>query len=239
MREVAEGVFEIPILWGFVNIYAVVGETVAVVDAGLPGRAGEVIAAVERLGRTAGDLKTIAMTHHHIDHSGALASLQRKTGALVYATALEAGILEGDAPVPKLVSASRTWSVLLAIAEQLAPTVPTPTQVHYRLADGERIELAGLTAILTPGHTMGHVSYLHPASGTLFVGDAASLSPRGRLALPAASHDEDAAATVASIRKLADLEFDVACFAHGGAVMGDARAAMQRLAERVGAKARR
>jgi glyoxylase-like metal-dependent hydrolase (beta-lactamase superfamily II) len=155
----------IPILRGFVNIYAVVAETVAVVDAGLPGRAGEVIAAVERLGRTAGDLRTIAMTHHHIDHSGALASLQRKTGALVYATALEAAILEGDAPVPKLVSASRGWSVLLAIAEHLAPTVPHPTQVHHRLADGERIELAGLTAVLTPGHTMGHVSYLHPASG--------------------------------------------------------------------------
>jgi hypothetical protein len=44
---------------------------------------------------------------------------------------------------------------------------------------------------------------------------------------------------MASIQKLADLEFDVACFAHGGTVTGDTRASMQRLAERVGAKARR
>jgi len=238
VREVAEGIFELPMLGGFVNVYIVMGETVAVIDAGLPGRAGEVISAVESLGRAAGDIRTVAMTHHHIDHSGALASLQCKTGALVYATALEAAILEGDAPVPKLVSPSRRWTVLLAVAERLGPTVPTPTEVHHRLSDGDVIEAAGLTAVLTPGHTIGHVSYLHPASGTLFVGDAASLSPRGHLALPAANHDEDPIATVASIQKLAGLEFNVACFAHGGTVARDARTQMQRFAHTLVAKAR-
>jgi glyoxylase-like metal-dependent hydrolase (beta-lactamase superfamily II) len=238
MHEVADGVLEVPILRGFVNVYVVIGDTVAVVDAGLPGRASEVIAAIGRLGRAPGEIKSIAMTHHHIDHSGALASLQRRTGAEVYATELEAAILEGDAPVPKLVSPSRRWRVLLALAERLGPMVPAPTRVHHRLADGERIEPAGLTAILTPGHTVGHVSYLHPASGALFVGDAASLSLRGQLALPAANHDEDPDATVASIQKLADLDFEVACFAHGGTLARDVRARIRQFAEKLGEQTR-
>src|SRR5258708_5024937 len=87
MKEVSRGVFEVPVLRGFVNVYLVIGETVAVVDAGLPGRSSEVCAAVQRAGRATGDVSAIAMTHHHIDHSGALASLQAKTGAQVYASA--------------------------------------------------------------------------------------------------------------------------------------------------------
>jgi glyoxylase-like metal-dependent hydrolase (beta-lactamase superfamily II) len=233
MKEVTGGVFEVPVLRGFVNVYLVIGETVAVVDAGLPGRGGEVCAAVERAGRATGDVSAIAMTHHHIDHSGALASLQAKTGAQVYASAFEAAILEGDAPVPRLESPSRGWSILLALAERLGPTTPKPTHVHHRVSDGEQIQPCGLTAVLTPGHTMGHVSYVHPASGTLFVGDAASLSLRGQPALPAANHDEDPTATVASIQKLAALDFEVACFAHGGAITRDAAARVRRFAERV------
>ena len=231
MREVAEGIWEVPILRGFVNVYVVLGESVAVIDAGLPGRAREVISAVERLGRPSRDVATIVMTHHHIDHSGALASLQRETGAIVYASAPEAAILEGTAPVPKLVSPSRRWSLLLALAERIGPTVPRPTEVHHRLVDGEDIQAAGLVSVFTPGHTMGHVSYLHPATGTLFAGDAASLTPRGHLALPAANHDEDPEATLASIHKLAELDFQVACFAHGGTLAHNARAAMQRFAD--------
>ena len=42
MREVADGVYEVPILHGFVNVFLIVGDAMSLVDAGLPGRAGEV-----------------------------------------------------------------------------------------------------------------------------------------------------------------------------------------------------
>jgi glyoxylase-like metal-dependent hydrolase (beta-lactamase superfamily II) len=236
MREVAHGVFEIPILRGFVNVYLVVGDDVAVIDAGLPGRSGDVVAAVQRNGLSAEDVASIAVTHHHIDHTGALASLQRKTGAEVYTTAGEADIIEGKLPVPKLVSPSRTWTVILAAAERLGPTMPQPTAVQHRLRDGEAVSKGGLTAVFTPGHTIGHVSYIHPKSGTLFVGDAASLTPRGNLALPAANHDEDPGATVASIVRLSSLEFDTACLAHGGSITKQAQPRMRRFAEQLDAR---
>jgi glyoxylase-like metal-dependent hydrolase (beta-lactamase superfamily II) len=233
MRKVGAGVFEIPILRGFVNVYLVTGDDVTIVDAGLPGRSGDVVAAVERNGASARDVATIAVTHHHIDHTGALAALQRKTSAELFTTAGEADIIEGKLPVPKLVSPSRMWTVILAAAERLGPTTPQPTEVHHRLRDGEVIEKGDLTTVFTPGHTMAHVSYLHQRSGTLFVGDAASLTPRGNLALPAANHDEDPRATVASIVKLSQLDFETACFAHGGSITRDAKARVRRFAEQL------
>lgn len=101
------------------------------------------------------------------------------------------------------------------------------------LADGDIIAAAGLSAVLTPGHTVGHVSYLHPASGTLFVGDAAALSPRKHLTLPVGDHDEDPAATIASIEKMAGFNFETACSGHGGTISRDARVRMREFAEKV------
>ncbi|MEA2645474.1 MAG: hypothetical protein QOE92_557 [Chloroflexota bacterium] len=233
MREVAEGVYQVSVMRGFTNAYIVDNGGLTLVDAGLPGRAREVLAVVERIGRRPRDITTIVITHHHVDHVGALAAIQKATGAEVVASRGEAEIIRGDAPPPPLVATSLHWRVMLALSERLVPARATPARVNRIVADGDVIEAAGLRVVATPGHTMDHVSYVHDRSGTVFVGDAAAMSIRGNLTRPVGDHDEDPVATVASVVRLAEEDVATACFGHGGTLRGGARARLGELGDRL------
>jgi glyoxylase-like metal-dependent hydrolase (beta-lactamase superfamily II) len=235
MREVADGVYHVPVMRGFVNAYIIDhGSTVTVVDAGLPGRARELLTAVASISRRRRrGVETIVVTHHHVDHIGALAALQKATGARVVTSRSEAEIVTGEVAAPPLLATSLKWRVLLAASERLGPSRAAPAKVNRIVADGDDVEAAGLRVVATPGHTAGHLSFVHDASGTLFVGDAAALSLRGNLTLPVGDHDEDPLATVASIQRLAELDVATACFGHGGVLRGGARARLGEFAERL------
>jgi glyoxylase-like metal-dependent hydrolase (beta-lactamase superfamily II) len=80
-----------------------------------------------------------------------------------------------------------------------------------RLADGESIR--DLRVVATPGHTAGHVSFLH-GEGTLLVGDLVG-SREGHLERAPAAFTADPAQAEQSIRKISDLGSDRMLFAHG------------------------
>ena len=64
------------------NAYLVsVEDGLLLVDAGIPGNAKRTLAFIERLGRRPDELRTIVLTHWHIDHVGSVAELERLTGA--------------------------------------------------------------------------------------------------------------------------------------------------------------
>ena len=88
----------------------------------------------------------------------------------------------------------------------------------------------GLRALHTPGHTAGHLALLLPREGgVLFVGDAAA-----NLRRPALSTlNEDLTEGRRSLEKLAALEFEVACFAHGRTIRHGASSAFRELARRL------
>jgi glyoxylase-like metal-dependent hydrolase (beta-lactamase superfamily II) len=232
MREVAQSIYEVPILGVFVNLFVIAGETLLLVDAGLPGRSKELLGAVRGIGRDLSEIQNVAVTHHHVDHIGGLAWLVKKTGAQVFAHPKEALIVRGDIAAPPLVGRSWRSRLFLGLLERIGPTQSAPTGVDHELEDGVELEGTGLRAIFTPGHTAGHTSFLHSATGTLFVGDAAANGFRG-LARPVGNHDEDVAATTASIVRLANLDFDSACFGHGRSISGGARRRFLELADRL------
>jgi glyoxylase-like metal-dependent hydrolase (beta-lactamase superfamily II) len=95
MREVVDGVIEIPI--GYVNAYVVVDDGVVLVDTRIPGRADKVARAVEAARRPIGDVHTILLTHWHPDHIGGVAELRRRSGARVVAHAIDAPVITGVA----------------------------------------------------------------------------------------------------------------------------------------------
>jgi glyoxylase-like metal-dependent hydrolase (beta-lactamase superfamily II) len=97
----------------------------------------------------------------------------------------------------------------------------TPGQ---QLHDGDVLGVAGgLRVVHTPGHSPGHVSFLHEPTSTLITGDSMfnfgfrglSLSPRFLCA--------DFALTKQTAHRLGELDYDVAAFTHGPEMSDGAR----------------
>ncbi|HSI42551.1 MAG TPA: MBL fold metallo-hydrolase [Xanthobacteraceae bacterium] len=132
-----------------------VGEgEVAVIDPG-PDDAAH-LAALERA--LAGERVThILLTHTHRDHSGALAALQRATGAPVYA--------QGPHRPARPLRVGEANPLDAAADHAFRPDIV--------LADGAAIAGRGwsLTAIATPGHAANHLAFAFEAQALLFSGD--------------------------------------------------------------------
>lgn len=113
------------------------------IDTGYPESADEVVAWVKA--ETGGSLDALLLTHHHTDHLGGAEAIVAATGAATWAHPIEIELMKERAP-------------LLA---------PTP------LEDGEIVRLGEgkLKAVLTPGHSPGHLAFWWEARRILFGGD--------------------------------------------------------------------
>nr|BFE71376.1 MBL fold metallo-hydrolase [Actinoplanes digitatis] len=214
MREVVDGVFELGI--GYVHMHLVITDDgVVLVDTGLPGRSRKVDQALHDIRRKIGDVRTVLLTHHHADHTGNVADLRRRSGARVVAHAADAPVIAGQAKVVIRHPIVKVTSRLMGTPES-APVDDVVT------VDGSS-PLPGFTALHTPGHTAGHLSFLlERAGGVLFAGDAARGGRDGRIGGSPKMVSVDLAQQEKSVARLADLEFEHAVFGHGGAVSGRA-----------------
>jgi glyoxylase-like metal-dependent hydrolase (beta-lactamase superfamily II) len=221
---------------GYVSAYLIAADDVTIIDSGLPKRRDTIFNAVREAGRKPEEAKHILITHHHVDHTGSLAALLAKTRATAYIHPLDAPIVRGDKPVPgpnKTIIAGR---VLGPVMDRIAPKLEIVSALH-ETNDGDELPAAGgMRALHTPGHTAGHLAYLWPQSdGILFAGDAAGnfLGLGPPTSALGGMFTEDIPTAKESFRKLADLEFDVACFGHGGPIKGKAHAAFRRAVEKL------
>ncbi|MEV4344734.1 MBL fold metallo-hydrolase [Actinoplanes sp. NPDC049596] len=213
MREVVDGVFELSL--GFVNVHLVVtDEGVVLVDTGLPRNSKKIDRALREIEKTIGDVRVVLLTHHHFDHIGNVADIRRRSGAKVIAHAADAPVITGaiTAEPPK---------GLARFAVRLIGT-PEPTKLDQLITADGSSPVPGFTALHTPGHTRGHVSYLlERDGGVLFVGDTGGLRD-GRIVLGPTQVSADPAEQGRSLAKLAGYDFEHAVFGHGGAVKGRA-----------------
>jgi glyoxylase-like metal-dependent hydrolase (beta-lactamase superfamily II) len=223
MREVVDGVIEIPL--GYVKAYAVVvDDGVVLVDTGIPGRADKVARAIEAARRRIGEVHTILLTHWHPDHVGSVAELRRRSGARVVAHAIDARLIAGAKALPPK-------GYMRLVAAIMPPPEPVPVD-EALTADGP-ISVPGFTAIHTPGHTRGHMSFLlDRGGGVLFAGDAAAGRRNGRIRRSPRMVTEDRAAELASIARLGDLSFESAAFGHGRAISHEAAQRFREFAAR-------
>jgi len=233
LEEIFPFIYGLRIL--YVNAFLLAeDEGITLIDSGLANRKEMFLGALSEIKRTPEQLKHIVLTHHHTDHTGNLAALVEASGAEVWAHPLEAPIVRGEVPLPwsnpKSITLKMLWPLVgrLSVYNRLAPA-----RVDHEVADGEELPVAGgMKAVHTPGHTAGHMCYLvERHGGVLFVGDAATnilgLRPPLRMSTL------DMTQAKGCIRKLAELEFDVACFGHGGVLKGKANAAFRRFVEKL------
>jgi glyoxylase-like metal-dependent hydrolase (beta-lactamase superfamily II) len=212
MLEVADGVFEITILFVHAHL-VVVDDGVVLVDTGLPGRSARIERALGAAGKAIGQVNTILLTHWHADHTGNAADLRRRSGARTVAHVLDAASISGAEPL--------RLNAMQRLSARLTGT-PEPVPVDEVLHQDGPFSVPGFTAIHTPGHTAGHVSFLlDRGGGVLFTGDAAA-GGRRRVRRPPRAMTADPAAARSSLSRLAQMPFDVAVFGHGRAVRGHA-----------------
>jgi glyoxylase-like metal-dependent hydrolase (beta-lactamase superfamily II) len=134
-------------------------------------------------GLSVADLRTILLTHIHLDHAGVTGALVRENPS-IQVFVHERGAPHVIDPSKLLISASRLFGADMA---HYGDSLPVPEANVTTLKGGERITVAGRTldVAYTPGHASHHVSYFDPASRVAFVGDTGGISqPRSPFSLP-------------------------------------------------------
>lgn len=124
------------------------------------------------------DVRTLLLTHIHLDHAGAAGTIaERVPGLRVHVH--ERGAPHMIDPAKLLASATRLYGDQMDAL--WGAFQPVPADRIVALAGGERLELAG-TAVrvaYTPGHAKHHVSYLDEHNGMAYVGDTAGVRVSG------------------------------------------------------------
>jgi glyoxylase-like metal-dependent hydrolase (beta-lactamase superfamily II) len=229
-REVARGVYQVNLRG--VNVFLMdAGNGLVLVDAGLKHSPPRITEAIYSLGRLPQDVVAIVVTHTHRDHVGGLAEMKRRTAAEVWMHPADAALVrDGRYGRPFGRGRGRAGGGFVRVVNALPSPRGESVAVAHEVSDGEVLPFDGLRAVHTPGHTAGHLALLLPREGgVLFVGDAAA-----NLVKPALSAlNEDAAESRRSLEKLAALQFEVACFAHGRALRGNASRAFGELVRRL------
>jgi len=199
--------------------YLLVDDGITVVDTGAPGSGERILTAVREIGRSPDDIRDIIITHAHLDHVGGLPELQRWVPARTGIHLAEARDVEGDGPLPSPFA----HALLARICEPYLLRVdPGPARIDVYLRDGDEFPaLGGMRIIHVPGHTPGSIALHFPQRGVLIVGDAMQYR-FGRLMPPHRLFTRDMAQAAASIRRLAELDFDTLCFSHFRPIVRDA-----------------
>ena len=193
----------------FLGMQRVIGTAVLVGPSGLtlidPGPTSCLPAlesGLEDLGHQLDDVKTLLLTHIHLDHAGATGTLlHRLPDAVAYVH--ERGAPHMVDPAKLLASATRLYG---ADMDRLwGEFRPVPADRLRVLSGGERIELAGRTFDVqyTPGHASHHVSYFDMTDGTAYVGDTGGIRVvSGYIKAPTPPPDIDLELWEASLRKI-------------------------------------
>jgi glyoxylase-like metal-dependent hydrolase (beta-lactamase superfamily II) len=218
MKTLIPGVHRVPV--GIVNTYLLeTAEALVLIDTGFPNSAEPILRAIGQLGHPPEKLGHIVLTHAHPDHVGSVAALVRATGAQTWMHHVDAPLVERAEFRPVHPSPGLLPKLLLALMQRL-PRAMEPATIDHRIDDGAVLPF-GLRAIHAPGHCAGQVALLWPEHRLLFAADACMNLLRLRPPLV----NEDAALGLRSLQRLAALNFDIACFGHGGPILqaADAR----------------
>jgi len=124
------------------------------------------------------DVRTILLTHIHLDHAGAAGTIVERVPQI------KVHVHERGAP--HMIDPTRLLASVTRLYGDQTDTLwgafqPVPAANMNVLYGGERIDLGDVTlrVAYTPGHAQHHVSFLEERTGVAFVGDTAGLRVSG------------------------------------------------------------
>ncbi len=191
------------------------------VDGGYAGFMPLIAEAMTTYDRTLDQLTGIIITHHDIDHCGALAEIKEAFPHIkVYASWLEALYLSGkrksqrlhqiQSLLPSIPKEERAEA--LAFQAKLESMKPVAVDVYL-----DETWHADIWAIPTPGHTLGHISLYIPSLKTLIAADAFVIEDN-RFEIANIQYTLDLPNAIASIHKIRQFPIEKVICYHGGTV---------------------
>ena len=154
-------------------------------------------------------VKSIVVTHAHIDHIGGAGRLRSLTGAPVHMN-------EGDFQLFGRLDEQAAW---------LGMPLPEDIEIDVKLRDGDALEFAGrvFDVMHTPGHTQGSVSLLIAKERKLIAGDTLFRDSIGRTDLPGGDYRQILRSIKTKLLALDD-GIEVVCGHGPGTTIGRERA---------------
>ncbi len=205
----APGIWRIPLVGDFVNgfMFRDADDQVTLLDMGIKPSGKKVLAALRWIGSDVSDVSRLLLTHAHSDHAGGAAYVAEQTG-------LGFGVHADEAEFVRSGTVPRMGSALGRLMSRLPGNGFAAVPVSEELTDGQVLPVVGgLRVVHTPGHSPGHVSYLHEDSGVLITGDA--IFNVRRLRWPIRAFCSDFAMSKRTAHVLGELDYTTAAFTHG------------------------
>lgn len=182
--------------------------TLTLVDATMQADGKKILQYITaRMSRKPSEVRTIVVTHCHVDHIRGLAALKAATGGRVAVHEADADYVSGKAKYP---SPGGAMGLVFGVMSPFLKV--TPVEPDIRLKDGDAI--GRLVVVHTPGHTPGSISLYDRRDRALFVGDAARFV-KGELKGPPPQFTQNKAQAKESIERLSSLDFAVMLSGHG------------------------
>lgn len=149
-------------------------EGITVIDAGLPGHWNDLVAELDEMGRSLGDIRGVILTHGDSDHIGFAERLRREHGVPVYVHPADAERAKGNAKGAMGKQQMNPVGLLSFIAYTLRKNglrnnyLTEVVDAH----PGATLDLPGSPQIIgLPGHSAGSIAVYIPGVDAVFVGD--------------------------------------------------------------------
>ena len=213
--EIVPGIHQVDGVNG--NCYIIVHDSLTIIDTGVPGSGPKILAYIrDQVHRDPAGIRTIILTHFHMDHTGGIVALKGAApGAKLAVHEGDAPFVSGTSPLPRYRGVT---GLILRFFEKIKPITITP---DILLNDGDIID--GLRCVHIPGHTPGSIGLLDEGSMVFFSGDILRFDGKSISQGPA-QFTMDPDRERESIRRIAGLGFGTMLAGHGMPLRPDASA---------------